>query len=266
MTLGQRIVVMRDGKLQQVGAPAEVYQNPENVFVAGFLGTPSMNLLTGRTEGGVVTTGRLRLVVPGAPDGDTILGIRPEGLHPTTTDDPGPCLDVVVSHVEALGNENLVHARIPDLPDAEALVVFRSPPRVFPQADERLRVRVDPSHGARVRRDDRASDPRSPDRSSPRRRPPRTEMSMRQEDRLGRDSRRAQQQGHRRGCRPGRRARGVIRVGSTRSPTARGPASAQPDPRRCGLQRRPVRTADAVPRGDSTRSRSVGSRRPPRTW
>ncbi len=45
MTLGQRIVIMRDGKLQQVGAPAEVYQNPENVFVAGFLGTPSMNLL-----------------------------------------------------------------------------------------------------------------------------------------------------------------------------------------------------------------------------
>ncbi len=54
-------------------------------------------------------------------------------------------MDLVVTHVEALGNENLVHARIPDLPDAEALVVFRSPPHVFPQAEERLRVRVDPS-------------------------------------------------------------------------------------------------------------------------
>jgi ABC-type sugar transport system ATPase subunit len=146
MTLGQRIVVMRDGRLQQVGAPAEVYEDPSNLFVAGFLGTPSMNLLAGRSERGVLTAGQLRVVVPGAPDGDAVLGVRPEGLTPTTADDDGPCLDVVVSHVEALGNENLVHGWAPELVDATTPLVFRTAPRVYPATGERLRVRVDPSH------------------------------------------------------------------------------------------------------------------------
>jgi len=76
MTLGERIVVLRDGKLQQVGPPAQVYEDPVNLFVAGFLGTPSMNLLEVRAERGVLVKGPLRLVVPGAPDGDVVLGIR----------------------------------------------------------------------------------------------------------------------------------------------------------------------------------------------
>ncbi len=146
MTLGQRIVVMRDGRLQQVGAPAEVYEDPANLFVAGFLGTPSMNLLTARTERGVLTAGQLRLMVDGAPDGEAVLGVRPEGLAPTGLDDGGPCLDVVVSHVEALGNENLVHASVPGQLDDATPLVFRTPPRVYPAVDEQLRVRVDPTH------------------------------------------------------------------------------------------------------------------------
>jgi ABC-type sugar transport system ATPase subunit len=145
MTLGERIVVMRDGRLQQVGPPAEVYENPANLFVAGFLGTPSMNLLPGRTDRGVLSAGPLRLVVPGAPDGDAVLGIRPEGLSAARANDQGPCLEVVVSHVEALGNENLVHGWVTGTDDAAKPLVFRAPPRVSPRANDRLRVSVDPA-------------------------------------------------------------------------------------------------------------------------
>jgi ABC-type sugar transport system ATPase subunit len=145
MTLGERIVVMRDGRLQQVGPPAEVYENPTNLFVAGFLGTPSMNLLLGRTDRGVLSAGPLRLVVPGAPDGDAVLGIRPEGLSPARVDDQGPCLEVVVSHVEALGNENLVHGWVTGTDEAAKPLVFRGPPRVSPRANDRLRLGVDPA-------------------------------------------------------------------------------------------------------------------------
>jgi ABC-type sugar transport system ATPase subunit len=145
MTLGERIVVMRDGRLQQVGPPAEVYENPANLFVAGFLGTPSMNLLPARTDRGVLSAGPLRLVVPGAPDGDAVLGIRPEGLSAAAADDQGPCLEVVVSHVEALGNENLVHGWVAGTDDAAKPLVFRAPPRVSPRANDRLRVRIDPA-------------------------------------------------------------------------------------------------------------------------
>ena len=144
MTLGQRIVVMRDGRLQQVGRPADVYANPANLFVAGFLGTPSMNLLNGRVDRGVLTTGTLRLLVPGAPDADVVVGIRPESLTPVGSDDIGPCLEVVVSHVEALGNENLVHGSVegtgPDKP-----MVLRALPTVNPGEGERLRARVEPA-------------------------------------------------------------------------------------------------------------------------
>jgi sn-glycerol 3-phosphate transport system ATP-binding protein len=146
MTLGERIVVMRDGRLQQQGPPAEVYENPVNLFVAGFLGTPSMNMVTGRVQNGVLAAGPLRLVVPGAPDGDVVLGIRPEGLTPAGADDGRLSLEVVVSHVEALGNENLVHARVSGADETAKPLVFRAPPRFAPRADERVRVQVDPTH------------------------------------------------------------------------------------------------------------------------
>ena len=145
MTLGQRIVVMRDGRLQQAGPPAQVYENPINLFVAGFLGTPSMNMVPGRVIRGVLSAGPLRLVAPGAPDGDVILGIRPEALSPDHQGNDRLTLSVTVSHVEALGNENLVHARIRDTLEGAKPLVFRSPPRFTPRSDEVVRVRVDPT-------------------------------------------------------------------------------------------------------------------------
>src|SRR5512145_1177316 len=86
MTLGDRVAVMRAGRLQQVGSPAELYARPDNLFVAGFIGSPAMNFMTGRVEGGVVKLpfGDVRLAGerPGVEEGKpVIVGIRPESFE-----------------------------------------------------------------------------------------------------------------------------------------------------------------------------------------
>jgi ABC-type sugar transport system ATPase subunit len=109
MTLGHRIAVMSEGRLQQIGAPQEVYDAPRNVFVAGFIGSPPMNLLHGRVREGRVRAGDLELECP-APDGEVIVGLRPEALRRTGAEGPGLELEVAV--VEPLGDEVVVHGRV----------------------------------------------------------------------------------------------------------------------------------------------------------
>ena len=90
MTLADKIVVLRDGRVEQIGSPMELYNNPVNQFVAGFLGSPAMNFL----PGGLVQEGDTRT-----------LGVRPEDL---TLSDSGP-LEATVTHVEHLGGDtNLI--------------------------------------------------------------------------------------------------------------------------------------------------------------
>jgi len=93
MTMADRIVVMRDGKIQQVGTPAEVYDKPANVFVGGFIGAPAMNFFNVTLNDGTITDdkdgfslkvpdGRLKALVAAGYDGKSfILGIRPEDIH-----------------------------------------------------------------------------------------------------------------------------------------------------------------------------------------
>ncbi|HEY3773287.1 MAG TPA: sn-glycerol-3-phosphate ABC transporter ATP-binding protein UgpC [Solirubrobacteraceae bacterium] len=109
MTLGHRIAVMSEGRLQQIGAPQEVYDAPRNAFVAGFIGSPPMNLLRGRVREGRVRAGDLELECA-APDGDVIVGLRPEALRRTGPEGPG--LELQVSVVEPMGDEVIVHGRI----------------------------------------------------------------------------------------------------------------------------------------------------------
>ncbi|MCB1719741.1 MAG: ATP-binding cassette domain-containing protein, partial [Candidatus Competibacteraceae bacterium] len=85
MTLADRIVIMRDGHVQQVGAPLEVYDRPANLFVAGFIGSPEMNLIEGRAAQGRFQAGDFSIDLP---DGMTVadgaeisLGIRPEHIE-----------------------------------------------------------------------------------------------------------------------------------------------------------------------------------------
>ncbi|ABD54270.1 ABC transporter ATP-binding protein [Jannaschia sp. CCS1] len=95
MTLADKIVVLRDGRVEQVGSPMELYNNPANQFVAGFLGAPSMNFLPAETVGGT----------PG-----TTIGIRPEHIR---LSDNGR-IKAVVSHVENLGGDTNVLLEIAD--------------------------------------------------------------------------------------------------------------------------------------------------------
>ena len=120
MTLASRIVVLRDGRIEQVGAPLELYANPDNLFVAGFIGSPKMNLLpariTGRREDGaaLVSVPELGLadlpVLPRNPAArlpDTVvIGIRPEHFQ------PGPGIRVMLSAVEHLGGISYGYATL----------------------------------------------------------------------------------------------------------------------------------------------------------
>jgi len=81
MTLGERIGVMSGGKLLQLDTPQEIYRRPANVFVAGFIGSPPMNLLSASAADGHVDAGDLALEVPGAPSGELVVGVRPEALR-----------------------------------------------------------------------------------------------------------------------------------------------------------------------------------------
>ncbi len=120
MTLADRIVVMSAGKALQIGSPQEVFARPANLFVAGFIGSPAMNLLRGRAsaQGSAdteITAGDLRFTRPGVPDGEIIVGIRPESLVPVPADAAGlahPTLDLEVDLVEPLGEQALVHGTV----------------------------------------------------------------------------------------------------------------------------------------------------------
>ena len=107
MTLGDRIAVMSDGKLQQLGAPQDVYDRPDNVFVAGFIGSPPMNLLRGRVRDGSAIAGDLVVPAPGVADRDVFVGVRPESLQPARNGMPSLGFEVAV--VEPLGDEVIVH-------------------------------------------------------------------------------------------------------------------------------------------------------------
>jgi len=106
MTMGHRITVMRDGKIQQIGTPREVYEHPANAFVAQFIGTPPMNLLSGVVSGSLfqASSFALPLRLPLADGRRLIAGIRPEHLH------VGGPINATVDLVEPIGHESIVYA------------------------------------------------------------------------------------------------------------------------------------------------------------
>ena len=102
MSISDMIVVMRDGVVQQTGAPQEIYDNPRNLFVAKFLGTPPINVFNGEIKGGKLYIGNNAVLnVQGASDRKVIIGIRPEGFIP---DANGP-LVCKLSNVEVMGRD-----------------------------------------------------------------------------------------------------------------------------------------------------------------
>jgi multiple sugar transport system ATP-binding protein len=172
MTMGDRVAVMLDGHLQQVDDPERLYERPANQFVAGFIGSPAMNMIEARLDRRddelVVSFGTCRLVVDteliaerpalsGYDGKRLILGIRPEDFEDaafTTEAPPDRTLDIVTSLREALGSEVLVHFSvastsasdvsefIESLGDAGTIFVARVHPRTKAREGEPLRLVV----------------------------------------------------------------------------------------------------------------------------
>ena len=123
MTLGQRVAVMRDGKVQQVDVPQRLYEEPANLFVAAFIGSPAMNLVDAHV-GDTVDFGRFTVPLdrdrrPGL-GGDVVLGIRPEAFEDAAFAPPGlPQVDARVEVLEELGSDAFVFFEV----DAKQVVV-----------------------------------------------------------------------------------------------------------------------------------------------
>jgi len=104
MTLGDRIVVLKDGYIQQVAPPLVVYDNPVNRFVAGFIGSPAMNFFNCSVSGGKMTFLGKVISSDAKPDGNFTMGIRPEDMYPSASG----TVECSVEVVETLGNEKVV--------------------------------------------------------------------------------------------------------------------------------------------------------------
>src|SRR5579863_9942202 len=160
MTMGHRVAVLRDGQLQQCATPRELYDNPVNQFVAGFIGSPAMNLLPAPlTEAGAVLGGviiplptAVRTAASQAGDRKLVIGIRPEHLH--LADGIGEIKGEVML-VEELGADALLHVR---LAESGNQVVARAEGRKPPAPGQDVTFRVqpddvfafDPATGARL--------------------------------------------------------------------------------------------------------------------
>ncbi len=152
MTMGDRIVVMNAGHVQQIGTPMELYDHPVNMFVAGFIGSPAMNFVPGRVEAGRFRSragGFLDFALPaksmGLGDGarDVVLGVRPEVIHvrggPIRPGEPVPAT-ARLELLEPLGNETLLALRSRA---GEQALVARVPPQALPPVGETLDLELD---------------------------------------------------------------------------------------------------------------------------
>jgi multiple sugar transport system ATP-binding protein len=144
MTMGHRVAVLRDGRLQQCAAPRELYEHPVNVFVAGFIGSPAMNLCTVPVIAGRARLGDRHLALPGGVNGrrEVVVGLRPEALELAADGIPGR-----VEVVEELGADSYAFC-VAQLPGGEARLVARMEAREAPDRGARvsLRPRLDEAH------------------------------------------------------------------------------------------------------------------------
>jgi multiple sugar transport system ATP-binding protein len=172
MTLGQRVAVMREGLIQQVDSPQVLYRHPANLFVAAFIGSPSMNLVEGNVENGVAEIAGWRIPLDAgrrpAREGRAIVGIRPEDFEDAAFSEPGrPEVEVEPAVVEELGAEAHVIFPVEAAPveaedlraahderdsdvklladDARALFTAKVDPRTRARAGGKLRLAINPA-------------------------------------------------------------------------------------------------------------------------
>ncbi len=142
MTMGDRVAVLKDGLLQQVDTPRNLYDKPANAFVAGFIGSPAMNLLTAPVSGGKAQLGDLNIDVPASAGSSVTVGIRPEGWTAASTG-----FHVLVEVVEELGSDAFVYGKPADnnvkfanSVDEGAQVIVRWDPKNPPKPGETITV------------------------------------------------------------------------------------------------------------------------------
>ena len=142
MTMADKIVVMRDGDILQVGTPTDLYENPVDVFTARFIGSPSMNMVEGQVAGGVLTVEGVQIGGLSLPpyQGKVLIGLRPHDLIVAEgTGSAGLSGSGMVEAVEPLGSETLVHLRLGD-----NLVIATAPGRVVPAIGSTVSVQAEP--------------------------------------------------------------------------------------------------------------------------
>ena len=129
MTLAQRMIVMNAGRMEQIGTPEEVYARPATTFVAGFIGSPPMNLLEGHADASRFTVGNLTLALPqSAPrSGPLLLGVRPEHADAAPSGAAGWPLQVEM--VEMLGAERLIYGHLGGAAFTLRVVATLTPPQ-----------------------------------------------------------------------------------------------------------------------------------------
>ena len=142
MTMGDRVAVLKDGLLQQVDTPRNLYDNPANAFVAGFIGSPAMNLLSVQVSGGKALLDDLAIDVPASAGATVTVGIRPEGFTPAASG-----FKVLVEVVEELGADAFVYGKPDDsavkfanADDEGAQVIVRWDPKSPPKPGEIVTV------------------------------------------------------------------------------------------------------------------------------
>jgi len=127
MTLGERIIVLKDGIIMQIGTPMELYDHPQNLFVAGFIGSPPMNLIRGKLDSGNMFVGKNGKTLMQLPEKavlvlkrnegrDVYLGIRPENITEAASGDVSgiSAVNVTVTGIEHLGSEILLYGNLED--------------------------------------------------------------------------------------------------------------------------------------------------------
>jgi multiple sugar transport system ATP-binding protein len=169
MTLGQRVAVMRDGKILQIDTPQRLYERPANLFVAGFIGSPAMNLVDAVLDGDEIMFGQFRVPLdpvraPALRSRRVVLGIRPEAFEDAAFAPAGlPTIDVEVVVVEELGSDAHVffHADAPPVTPEVLEAEGEDSAQLVEEPVALLNARVDPGTSARVgRRVGLALDPR----------------------------------------------------------------------------------------------------------
>jgi multiple sugar transport system ATP-binding protein len=131
MTLASRIVVLRAGRIEQADRPLDLFNRPANLFVAGFIGAPAMNLFPSRVEDGAAALPGGGRVPVAAPEGAAVtLGLRPQHLR--LNGDSGPGLGLRVTLTESLGTETVIHGEPEGSPGTRAVAILPGQARIAP--------------------------------------------------------------------------------------------------------------------------------------